>query len=117
MVGLEIYLRPALLRMQGHSRVERPTIQAVLAEPIKRKNRLQFVRSRLERRHGEVHAALTGPQGSGLITAMAWANALLIIPTGSGSVAVGERVTALALEPEWLLGYDKPAWHDISGLA
>jgi hypothetical protein len=50
---------------------------------------------------------------------MAWANALLVIPPGQGRMHPGESVTALALEPEWLLdpefGYDKATWQTALG--
>jgi molybdopterin molybdotransferase len=120
MVGLEVYLRPALRRMMGHRHLQRAAVQAALSEPIKQKDRLQFLRGRLEEREDGMHVALTGPQGSGLITAMAWANALLVIPAGDGRLGVGERVTALVLEPEWLLnshiGYDEAVWQIAPGI-
>jgi molybdopterin molybdotransferase len=114
MVGLEIYLRPALRRMQGYQRLQRPALLAILDEPVSQKDRQLFLRGRLERRDDGDHISLTGPQGSGLITAMAWANALLVIPAGQGVLPAGERVTVLVLEPECLLGkelgYDEATW-------
>lgn len=114
MVGLEIYLRPALRRLMGHQVLQRPTVPARLREPITQKDRLQFLRGRLERHDGVFHVALTGPQGSGLITAMAWADALLVVPAGDGRLLPGDSVTALVLEPESLLGadigYDGAVW-------
>ena len=43
-------------------------------------------------------ARLTGPQGSGILTSMARANALLIVPEDRPSVAPGETLRALVLD-------------------
>jgi molybdopterin molybdotransferase len=47
---------------------------------------------------GALTARLTGPQGSGILTSMARANALLIVPEDRPSVAPGETLTALLLD-------------------
>jgi len=46
------------------------------------------------------HARLTGPQGSGLLTSMARANALLVVPADRTVVAAGETVHALLLSED-----------------
>ena len=43
-------------------------------------------------------ARLTGPQGSGILTSMARANALLIVPEDRPTVAAGETLPALLLD-------------------
>jgi molybdopterin molybdotransferase len=56
---------------------------------------------------GTLRARLTGPQGSGLLTSMARANALVVVPPErfeSGPVAVGETLTALPLGDDLQLG-------------
>src|SRR5207247_1840153 len=47
---------------------------------------------------GALTARLTGPQGSGILTSMARANALLIVPEDRPSVAAGETLAALLLD-------------------
>src|SRR3989454_992107 len=47
---------------------------------------------------GALVARLTGPQGSGILTSMARANALLIVPEDHPAVAVGEVLRALLLD-------------------
>src|SRR5437667_414567 len=47
---------------------------------------------------GKLTARLTGPQGSGILTSMARANALLIVPEDRHSVAAGETLAALLLD-------------------
>jgi molybdopterin biosynthesis enzyme len=41
---------------------------------------------------------LTGPQGSGILTSMALANALLIVPEDMPTVAAGAALTAILLD-------------------
>ena len=47
---------------------------------------------------GALTARLTGPQGSGILTSMALANALLIVPEDRATVAAGETLSALVLD-------------------
>jgi len=44
-------------------------------------------------------APLTGPQGSGILTSMARANALLDIPAETSSMPAGSTVRAILLSP------------------
>ena len=46
---------------------------------------------------GRMHARLTGPQGSGILTSMAQANALLIVPEDPAEVPAGATLSALLL--------------------
>jgi molybdopterin molybdotransferase len=57
-------------------------------------NLRHFLRARVE--NGE--ARLTGPQGSGILTSMARANALLIVPAELPAVAAGTRLEAILLD-------------------
>jgi molybdopterin molybdotransferase len=49
------------------------------------------------------HATLTGDQGSGLLTSMVQANALLVVPAGVTAVAAGEELEAILLGEESLV--------------
>lgn len=99
MVAFEQFARPAILKMQGKERFDRPTVQAVALERIEnRGGRRYFVRARVERQGGRWVARTTGPQGSGILTSMALANALLSIPEGCERVCPGDRVTAQMLD-------------------
>ncbi|MFM8781361.1 MAG: hypothetical protein ACKOFO_07840, partial [Gemmatimonadota bacterium] len=46
---------------------------------------------------GSLAARLTGPQGSGILTSMSLANALLVVPEDRLEVPAGERHSALLL--------------------
>jgi molybdopterin molybdotransferase len=103
MVTFELFARPALRKMAGHRllfRRPRPVRldEAVtLAAPL-----MHFMRAIVsDRGDGAMPAArLTGPQGSGLLTSMERANALVVIPEDRVRVDRGETVLAIMLGDE-----------------
>jgi molybdopterin molybdotransferase len=110
MVTFELFVRPAIRAMMGHRLPFRRTVKARLAEPIKLGPKLQhFLRAVVadgsghpERSEGSapavLEARLTGPQGSGILTSMARANALLIIPEGQHETPEGSLADVLLLD-------------------
>jgi molybdopterin molybdotransferase len=95
MVTFELFVRPAIRRMQGHRRPYRRTVPVVMRDPVTLGPRLRhFLRVIVE--DGE--ARLTGPQGSGILTSMARANALLIVPAEMPAVPAGSTLPALILD-------------------
>jgi molybdopterin molybdotransferase len=98
MVTFELFVRPAIRKMMGHTLPFRRTTSVRLAEPVSVRPRLQhFLRGIVsEGKHGP-EARLTGPQGSGILTSMTLANALLIIPEGQFETPAGSMVPALIL--------------------
>jgi molybdopterin molybdotransferase len=110
MVTCEVFARPALLRMAGHTAVFPPVTRVRLRGDYPAPSGLtHFPRARLHREpDGAVVATLTGAQGSGILTSMAAADALLIVPETRAGAADGDRLTALLLggqplqpEPGW----------------
>jgi molybdopterin molybdotransferase len=98
MVTYELFVRPAIRKMMGHNRPFRRSIAVRMAEPISLKPKLQhFLRGIVTEGSQGPEARLTGPQGSGILTSMARANALLVIPEGQHETAVGTTVEALVL--------------------
>ncbi len=81
MVCFYLYVRPALLRMGGAAQtgLQRVVVRCATAIPVAA-NLTEFVRVRLERRQGEIFAAPTGNQGSGVLSSLSRAEALLIGP-------------------------------------
>jgi len=80
-ISFELFARPAILTMLGKTRLKKPTIDAILVDPIKRKdNRRHFMRVWLEKKDGRTYAHLTGDQGSGILLSMVQADGLAIIP-------------------------------------
>jgi molybdopterin molybdotransferase len=99
MVTFELFVRPAIRRMMGHRLPFRRTVPVRAAEPFTVKPRLQhFLRGVVTQGAEEPEARLTGPQGSGILTSMTIANALLILPEGQFETPMGARVQALILD-------------------
>jgi molybdopterin molybdotransferase len=98
MVTFEILVRPALRKMMGLARYDRPWRRVRLAEPLRAKGRLtHFYRAVLEREDGGgLSARLTGPQGSGILTSMADADALLRVEPDS-QLPAGTELDAIIL--------------------
>jgi molybdopterin molybdotransferase len=109
MVCFELFVRPAILKMQGHAAVFRRAIRVVTDEPVRTNGRLaHFLRAVVREEGGAWHVRLTGPQGSGILTSMARANALLIVPEDRNDVPVGETLAAIPLEDGWPLCSEPP---------
>ncbi len=99
MVTFELFVRPAIRAMMGHGLPFRAATPVRLAESIHLGPRLQhFLRAVVTRGGLGLEARLTGPQGSGILTSMIKANALLIIPEGQHETATGERASAILLD-------------------
>lgn len=100
MVSFELFVRPALRKMQGHAAPFRRTVPVKIEEEIKTGAKLtHFLRAIVTRREdGSLTARLTGPQSSAALTSMAKANALLIVPESSQKVARGSQLNALMLD-------------------
>ena len=109
MVCFELFVRPAILKMQGHTAVFRRALRVVTDEPVRTNGRLaHFLRAVVREEGGAWHARLTGPQGSGILTSMARANALLIVPEDRNDVPAGETLAAIPLDDGWPLGPQPP---------
>lgn len=99
MVSFELYIRPALLALQGRRDVFRPYVVAVSAEPVERaKERTEARRCRLERRHGDWVFTTTGPQGSGILSSMALADGLAFVPAGYPGSEAGASFMVQSLD-------------------
>jgi molybdopterin molybdotransferase len=99
MVTFELFVRPAIRKMAGHVLPFRRTIPVRVAEPVRLKPRLQhFLRAVVSEGPEGPEARLTGPQGSGILTSMIAANALLIIPEGQFETPAGSIALALRLD-------------------
>ncbi len=98
MVTFELFVRPAIRKMAGHALPFRRSTPVRAAEPINLKPKLQhFLRGVVTEGPSGLEARLTGPQGSGILTSMVLANALLIIPEGQFETPTGATVQALRL--------------------
>ncbi len=99
MVTFELFVRPAIRRMAGHARPFRRSRTVRMGEPVTLRPTLQhFLRVVVQEEGPERVARLTGPQGSGILTSMARANALLVVPEGQHETPTGAPLEALLLD-------------------
>jgi molybdopterin molybdotransferase len=93
-----LFVRPALLRLAGHRRVELPAVAAVAGAPLAGGFGLtHFLRVRLAVARGRLVATPTGPQGSGLVRGLAAADALAVVPEGTDELPLGSDLSVLLL--------------------
>jgi molybdopterin molybdotransferase len=99
LVALVQFGRPAIAKMRGAEPRPLPTVRAILDDPIRNTDgRRVYARVTLERRDGEIHAKLTGAQGSNLLTSMAAADGLAICPEDQDQRRVGAQVVVQLLD-------------------
>ncbi len=100
MVTFELFVRPAIRAMCGRALPFRRAVPVRVAEPIRLGPKLQhFLRAVVTpAADGTPEVRLTGPQGSGILTSMVLANALLIIPEGQHETPAGATAQAIRLD-------------------
>jgi molybdopterin molybdotransferase len=98
MVTFELFARPLIRRLRGEPNIFARSIdvrardEITLAAPL-----THFMRVTIDWTNDGPWAWLTGPQGSGLLTSMARADALLVVPAERQHVHPGEPLKALLL--------------------
>jgi molybdopterin molybdotransferase len=126
-LGFELFIRPALLKMAGHTQLKRPVQTAVLAHDVKKRKGLRyFMRGRVSPLdeaeaaegiggEGEVggktteltaltgdeikHSVeVTGNQSSALLTSLHKGNCLLILPEAETHLKAGTAVECIRLD-------------------
>ena len=99
MVTFEVFVRPALLRMAGHTALFAPTVPVSFAGDYPARPGLtHFARVRLHHRaDGVITAKPTGAQGSHILTSMAAADALAVVPEEHAGARTGDLLPALRL--------------------
>lgn len=103
LVTFEVLVRPALRAMLGLRRVHSAVVTARCGEAMRSKPELaHFLRVRLERAavDGAAVATLTGAQGSGILTSIADADGLLVVPEGSTGLAEGATARVMPLNAD-----------------
>jgi len=93
-VSFEVFVRPVLRSLQGRRDVQRPVVTAMAAEPLRSSpHKRSFLRVRLARAGAGWSVSPTGHQGSHVVTSIARADGLAVIPEDVLEVAEGEQVT------------------------
>ena len=100
LVTFELFARPAIRRMGGHPLPFRRAVPVITAEALSLGPVLRhFLRVTLTPvPDGPPHARLTGSQSSGVLSSMAKADALLIVPEDRPEVPAGALLFALVLD-------------------
>ncbi|MDO8491495.1 MAG: molybdopterin molybdotransferase MoeA, partial [Dehalococcoidia bacterium] len=99
MITFEEFARPAILKMMGKSDLAKPTVQATsLSEIVNRDGRRIYARAVVTRKDGRYFASVTGPQGSGILTSMAEANGLMVVPEDTEVLREGDTVEVQMLD-------------------
>lgn len=98
LVTFEVFVRPALRKMQGFDQLQRPTLPVRLgydARPTA--ERTEYQRVRLHREGGDLVADTTGSQSSSRLLSLAGAHALVKVPAGDQVLKKGSVVDAMIL--------------------
>jgi molybdopterin molybdotransferase len=95
-VSFEIFVRPAILKMMGRTRLGRPEIAATLtADVAGPKAKTQYARVDVKRGPKGWTAEPTGARGSNLISTVSRANGLAIVPPGTEVAPAGSEVRVM----------------------
>src|SRR5512132_2983509 len=79
LLTFELFVRPAILKLAGHTKLQRPRTKARLLDRIEKPSGLRmFARAIYDESAGTVRS--TGPQGSGILRSMSLASALIDLP-------------------------------------
>lgn len=101
MITFELFARPALQKMMGKVPRAKPVVEAVLKGSIENTDgRRLFARALVKKVGKDFIARLTGPQGSGILTSMAQANGLVIVPEEVREAKEGDRLKVMMLDWE-----------------
>ena len=99
-VGFEMIVRPALRKMQGFSRFERPVVKARLSTDAKKRDpRRIFLRSTLSKDEADGYVVTPAKnQSSGLFGPIQRSNCMAILPEGLESRTAGSVVECVLLD-------------------
>ncbi|MBU8905033.1 molybdopterin molybdotransferase MoeA [Desertibacillus haloalkaliphilus] len=100
-VGFELYARPIIQRFFASEKPHLQRAKATLTKDFPKPNPFtRFVRSRVSIEGNQLVVAPTGLDKSGIVTSLADANALLVLPGGTRGFEAGTVVDVLLLEGE-----------------
>lgn len=97
-VSCELFVRPAILKMGGRTRLDKPAVDVVVNETLSSDGRESYLRALVTRDGDGYVARSAGGQGSNILSALVHANALIIIPEGVTEVRAGQAVRAWMLD-------------------
>jgi molybdenum cofactor synthesis domain-containing protein len=98
LITFELFVRPALRKMQGHGRLTRPMLPVRLDYRARGGDRTEYQRVLLRREGSELVASLMGSQSSSRLLSLAGAQALVRVPADRGDLEPGTVAEALILD-------------------
>ena len=99
-VSFEVFVRPAIRKMLGVSRLHRPSVKAVIQSTLRSPDgKRQFARARWQAAPdgSDLVTPLAG-QASHMVADLAYANALVVVPEHVTEIAAGQVVDTVLLE-------------------
>jgi molybdopterin molybdotransferase len=100
LVCFELFVRPAIRRLAGHTILSLRRVRARLASPFQQRgDRPTYFPSQLDQRAGKHFVTPLAWKGSGDLRTLLAANALALFPAGEHSFPAGHEVDALLLPP------------------
>lgn len=98
MVSFEQFVRPALLQIGGQNDAQRLEFRVRVLDAFSSPSgKVEYVRALVENKNGDWTARINGDQGSGRLSTMTNANALLVVPAEVTRVDIGETLMAQIL--------------------
>lgn len=98
MVSFERFARPAILKMAGHRKLDRPRVWASVKADIYSDGRESYLRAVVREDEGGYSVDLSGPQGSHVMTSLVQANGLLIVPSGVRYIPSSQVVEVMMID-------------------
>lgn len=92
-IAFEQFVRPAILHMMGATRLLRPRVRATMGEDVETNpDKTVFLRVLLADDNGRFVAVRSGGQDSNILSSLAKAQALVVVPVGTGALSAGDDV-------------------------
>lgn len=100
MVTFYAFVRSALRTMSGASDAELPALRAACTTALRKKpGRTEYQRGIVSRgADGRWRVAITGSQGSGILSSMSVANGMVVLHHDQGNVAAGDEVDVIPFD-------------------
>jgi len=100
LIAFEQFVRPALLKMMGHTRVLRRIVPGFLTGELRKKaGRLNFLRVHVTMAGGRYLASTSGDNHTGILQTMLGANGLALLPADRSEFSAGDQVDLQILDP------------------
>jgi len=101
LITFEEFVRPALLKMLGHTQLVKPSITAVLQDEVRKKaGKVNFLRVALKLVNGRYLAYSAGNQHTGMLGTSLKSNALAALPSERTSFKPGDEIQVHLLSGE-----------------